>query len=173
MPIHNANVEAFVYQDGVPNGRPLKLKLEDTGKGYPDITMGDGIYSAYLTQSPGSRLQKSYYLSVVLKTDYNNGKAYLPKPYGNEKMRKTFDCCGSKLPDYYTIPTSPFERVLSGQSFMSKPAKINGKKDQFPPSRITDLKLKNYVNHTLQATLEWTSPGKYLLIYLEGVPKKS
>merc|ERR1711902_124056 len=25
--------------------------------------------------------------------------------------------------------------------------------------RITDLKLKNYVNRTLKATLEWTAPG--------------
>ena len=71
LPIHNANVEAFVYQEG-GNGRPLKLKLEDNGRGYPDITMGDGIYSAYLTQQL-TRFHKSY-LSVVLKTDYNNGK---------------------------------------------------------------------------------------------------
>ena len=89
------------------------------------------------------------------------GKAYLPKPYGNEKTRSSFDCCGSKLPDYYTIPTSPFERVLSGQSFMStRPMeKNNAKKDQFPPARITDLRLKSYVNHTLQATLMWTATG--------------
>ena len=89
------------------------------------------------------------------------GKAYLPKPYGNENTRSTFDCCGSKLPDYYTIPTSPFERVLSGQSFVSIPTGRSSKKDQLPPARITDLRLKNYIDHTLQATLTWTSPGLY------------
>jgi hypothetical protein len=73
LPIHNANVEAFVYQEG-GNGRPLKLKLEDNGRGYPDITMGDGIYSAYLTQQSTPQHQQKSYLSVVLKTDYNNGK---------------------------------------------------------------------------------------------------
>ena len=73
LPIHNANVEAFVYQEG-GNGRPLKLKLEDNGRGYPDITMGDGIYSAYLTQQSTLANQQKSYLSVVLKTDYNNGK---------------------------------------------------------------------------------------------------
>ena len=83
----------------------------------------------------------------------------MPKPYGNEKTRATFDCCGSKLPDYYTIPTSPFERVLSGQSFMTRLVGKNSKKDQFPPARITDLRLKTYVNQTLQATLTWTAPG--------------
>ena len=73
LPIHNANVEAFVYQEG-GNGRPLKLKLEDNGRGYPDITMGDGIYSTYLTQQSTPQHQQKSYLSVVLKTDYNNGK---------------------------------------------------------------------------------------------------
>ena len=73
LPIHNANVEAFVYQEG-GNGRPLKLKLEDNGRGYPDITMGDGIYSAYLTQQSTPQHHQKSYLSVVLKTDYNNGK---------------------------------------------------------------------------------------------------
>ena len=36
--------------------------------------MGDGIYSAYLTQQSTPQHQQKYYLSVVLKTDYNNGK---------------------------------------------------------------------------------------------------
>ena len=91
----------------------------------------------------------------MLKTDYNHGKANLPKPYGNEVSRQ---CCGSKLPEYYNIPTSPFERVFSGQSFINV-GYNSSKPDYFPPSRITDLKLKNYVNRTLYATLEWTAPG--------------
>ena len=96
-----------------------------------------------------------FYSSAVLKTDYNHGKANLPKPYGNEVSRQ---CCGSKLPEYYNIPTSPFERVFSGQSFINI-GYNSSKPDYFPPSRITDLKLKNYVNRTLYATLEWTAPG--------------
>lgn len=101
------------------------------------------------------------FFSIILKTDYNNGKAYLPKPYGNEN---SFHCCGSKLPDYYTIPTSPFERVFSGQSFsLSKTAILRNfttqKTDVFPPNRITDLKVKSYLNSSLNVILEWTAPG--------------
>ena len=129
------------------------MLLRDGGTGYPDITKGDGIYSAYLTvQARGT-------FSVILKTDYNHGKANLPKPYGNEASATRRQCCGSKLPDYYNIPTSPFERVFAGQSFTNEKPWNTTKSDHFPPSRITDLKLKNYVNHTLKATLEWTAPG--------------
>ena len=93
-------------------------------------------------------------LSLLLKTDYNKGGAYLPKPYGNEK---SFNCCGSKLPDFYTIPTSPFERVFSGHSFTS--FKTFEKKDPFPPSRITDFKVEKYENRSLNVKLQWTAPG--------------
>ena len=160
LPIQNANVLVFVYPPTRRTehySRPLKLKLGDEGTGYPDITAGDGIYSAYLTL-PANEYSSDDYYSVVLKTDYNNGMAYLPKPYGNEK---NFHCCGSKLPEYYTIPTSPFERVFAGRSL--KNAKINHgqskKKDYFPPSRITNLRLEGYFNETLKAKLSWTAPG--------------
>ena len=154
LPIQDARVIAFVYPPSL-DSRPIKLLLQDGGTGYPDITKGDGIYSAYLTvQAQGT-------FSVILKTDYNHGKANLPKPYGNEASVTRRQCCGSKLPDYYNIPTSPFERVFAGQSFTNeKPWNTTtNKADHFPPSRITDLKLKNYVNRTLKATLEWTAPG--------------
>ena len=39
---------AFVYPPSL-DSRPVKILLKDTGSGYPDITQGDGIYSAYLT----------------------------------------------------------------------------------------------------------------------------
>lgn len=61
LPIHNANVEAFVYPPKQElqlqqTTTALKLKLQDTGSGYPDITAGDGIYSAYLTTSHGEKI---------------------------------------------------------------------------------------------------------------------
>ena len=126
---------------------PTRVTLKDQGTGYPDITQGDGIYSAYLPS-----LQNGFY-SVVINADYNSGQANLPKFYGNAQT----ECCGSKLPDYYTIPTSPFERVLPGQSFYQMISSQT--KDPFPPNKITDLSLKRYENNTLYATLEWTSPG--------------
>ena len=59
---------------------PLFLGLgRYIGRGYPNITMGDGIYSAYLTQQSTPQHQQKSYLSVVLKTDYNNGKFLFPR----------------------------------------------------------------------------------------------
>ena len=49
------------------------------GRGYPDITMGDGIYSAYLTQQSTPQHQQKSYLSVVLQTDHNNCKFLFPR----------------------------------------------------------------------------------------------
>ena len=47
MPIRNAKVIAKVL---IPNSAiPIELELTDDGTGYPDITKGDGIYSAYFT----------------------------------------------------------------------------------------------------------------------------
>ena len=48
LPIQDAHVVAFVYPPSL-DSRPVKILLKDTGSGYPDITQGDGIYSAYLT----------------------------------------------------------------------------------------------------------------------------
>ena len=159
LPIQDAHVVAFVYPPSL-DSRPIKVLLKDEGSGYPDITKGDGVYSAYLT------VQASGTFSVVLKADYNHGKANLPKPYGNEVPKQ---CCGSKLPDYYNIPTSPFERVFAGQSFSNskRHSSVNTnsttlvvtKPDPYPPSRVTDLRVKEYVNQTLYATLQWTAPG--------------
>ena len=33
-----------------PDGTVVEVRLRDDGAGYPDITAGDGIYSAYFTQ---------------------------------------------------------------------------------------------------------------------------
>ena len=147
LPIQDAHVEALVYP---PDSKePTRLILSDKGSGYPDITHGDGIYSAYLTNQPKS----AGFFSAIISADYNSGKANLPKFYGHADS----ECCGSSLPDFYAIPTSPFERVLPGKSFSVPSKKLN--RDSFPPNRITDLRLKSYQNTSLYATLEWTAPG--------------
>ena len=58
---------------GTQNVRPFGLGGYN-GRGYPNITMGNGIYSAYLTQQSTPQHQQKSYLSLVLKTDYNNSK---------------------------------------------------------------------------------------------------
>ena len=150
LPIQDAHVEALVYP---PDSKePTRLILADKGSGYPDITHGDGIYTAYLTNQPKS----AGFFSVIISADYNSGQANLPKFYGHADS----ECCGSSLPDFYAIPTSPFSRVLPGKSFSVEVDQKALNKDIFPPNRITDLRLKSYPhNSSLYATLEWTAPG--------------
>ena len=47
-PVVNATVLATVHRPGAVE--PITIALRDTGSGYPDITRGDGVYSAYFTQ---------------------------------------------------------------------------------------------------------------------------
>jgi hypothetical protein len=53
LPIIDAEIIAeasYLNKDG--RVRSLTATLKDTGTGYPDITKGDGIYSAYLIHVP-------------------------------------------------------------------------------------------------------------------------
>lgn len=80
LPVLNANVTATVR---IPNGGHhshssmmsfIRVPLLDTGSGDPDITWGDGIYSAYFTQLgplPGV-------FGVNIEVNDNNGQAVVP-----------------------------------------------------------------------------------------------
>lgn len=159
LPVQSANIVAEIIKPGVVGEKGvIRLTLGDDGLGYPDITAKDGIYSGYLTDlsaEPGT------YEFSVSATD-NAGQARVSKPFG----KSDYECCGSALPDYYTIPTSTFERLVIGESFhLTASASYfvrNGSphiKDNFPPNRITDLKVKGYQNNTLGVILQWTAPG--------------
>eukprot|EP00094_Tigriopus_californicus_P008295 TCALIF_07991-PA protein Name:"Similar to Clca2 Calcium-activated chloride channel regulator 2 (Mus musculus)" AED:0.28 eAED:0.30 QI:0/0.16/0/0.42/1/1/7/0/1091 len=159
LPIQNAKVVAEVLKPGVAGAKgAIFLNLRDDGLGYPDITAKDGIYSGYLTDF--SAESGTYELSVSV-TD-NAGQARVSKPFG----KSNYECCGSALPNYYTIPTPTFERIVIGESFhLATSASYfvrNGSphiKDDFPPNRVTDLRVKGYQNNTLGVILQWTAPG--------------
>ena len=163
LPIHDAEViveSSYQTKDGKIQFTSTTLK--DLGTGYPDITRGDGIYSAYLIHLPKDVSS----LSFSVKASHNNGQARIPKPFGGAKHDKTgLACCGSSLPELFTIPSQPFERYIVGKSVeMNKSIKLQGQLqhsgDSFPPSRISDLALVSYVNDSsLFATLSWSAPG--------------
>lgn len=78
LPVLNANVTAVMRLPGGHHhqyGQQLiRVPLLDTGSGDPDITWGDGIYSAYFTQLgpvPGV-------FGVSLQINDNNGQAVVP-----------------------------------------------------------------------------------------------
>jgi hypothetical protein len=157
LPVRDGNVVATITRPG--SSTPVEIALRDDGTGYPDITAGDGIYSAYFvdfTSEPGL-----YGVAVV--ADHNSGRASVPKP----EAPIDGDCCGSTMAaNMFSIPTRSFEQHVAGASFkitQGVPYFVrNGEPDRsdvFPPSRVTDLAVASYVNQTLYAVLAWSAPG--------------
>lgn len=80
LPVLNANVSAVIrlpggqHLQGYDSDLIVRVPLLDTGSGDPDITWGDGVYSAYFTQLgslPGV-------FSVSLEINDNSGQAVVP-----------------------------------------------------------------------------------------------
>lgn len=155
LPLSQATVVATITN---PGGLATEVELEDGGTGYPDITAGDGIYSAYFTAlgpEPG------YYTVRVVAGD--GGTARVPTLTGGPGSR---DCCGSSFPTLATIPTPSFSRIVTAPSFPVATAVqyllqggLPRMQDIFPPSRTSDLSLVSYPNSSLVARLAWTAPG--------------
>ena len=160
-PVVNATVLATIHRPG--HVEPIIITLRDTGSGYPDITRGDGIYSAYFTMfssEPG-------FYSVVVTATNTQGQASLPRLTEAERSGEAeVSCCGSSLPFSFTVPTTPFTRhTLAGSFFVQEGSQFYlrqgspHRNDVYPPSRITDFQLHNYLEDSLYVTLVWTAPG--------------
>ena len=77
IPVIDAHVKATVFKPGgdLEASSPLTFVLRDNGAGYPDITAGDGIYSAYFADY--ATVPGLYTIRVV--ADNNDGLARTPK----------------------------------------------------------------------------------------------
>jgi hypothetical protein len=76
LPVLNAAAVAELYMPGsLEDGSMYTLQLHDNGLGYPDITEGDGIYTAYV---PGHAMVAGYYAVRLSVTD-NGGQALQPR----------------------------------------------------------------------------------------------
>ena len=158
-PILDAEVVATVLRPG--GAAPVTVTLRDTGSGYPDITRGDGIYSAYFTQF----ISEPGFYSVVVSAANKNGEARLPR-LSESEADSELTCCGSSMPFSFTVPTTPFSRhSLTGSFFVEEGSQFYlrqgspHRNDVYPPSRITDFQLANYLDNSLYVTLKWTAPG--------------
>ena len=167
-PVLDAEVVATVHRPG--KAEPVSVVLKDTGSGYPDLTRADGIYSAYFTQftsEPG-------FYSVVVSVRNRDGEAKLPRlssssptsNFTNSNSTSSYACCGSSLPFSFTVPVTHFHRhSLAGSFFVEEGSQFYlrqgspTRNDVFPPGRITDFQLANYLDNSLYVTLKWTAPG--------------
>ena len=76
LPVLNAAATAELYMPGaLEDGSKYALTLRDNGLAYPDITAGDGVYSAYV---PRYSMEPGFY-SVRLTVTDNAGAATVPK----------------------------------------------------------------------------------------------
>ena len=159
VPVSGAEVVAVITR---PDGREVRLVLTDTGTGYPDITGGDGIYSGYFSSycdTPGT------YSLVVTARDMAASARVPTLSYSLAS-----DCCGSSYPGLNTIPTPPFTRIVTGQSFQvavgAQYLIENGTpqmRDVLAPVRVTDFTVAQQTNTSLQVSLAWSAPGDDLL----------
>ena len=100
LPVNKARIHAKIYG---PENERYSLDLHDSGTGYPDITQGDGIYSAYFT---GISSATGFY-SVTVEADSDEGRATMTRPLAHGGG-VGFACCGSKYPEYMSTPVSRF-----------------------------------------------------------------
>lgn len=131
-----------------PGGEQLELELHDDGLGYPDITQGDGLYSAYI---PSYSSLPGFYSLRLVTFDSREGAAI--------QTGSVFpNCCGSRLfpKNSLSIPVAPYSMVVPG------PALYLGQglgEDLAPPNRISDLALVAEAGTNLEVELAWTAPG--------------
>ncbi len=168
LPVLQAELTARVRRPG--SEALILVRMVDDGSGYPDITRGDGIYSAYFTQfSTETLLGGTYSLEVEA---INNGTAGVLNTRRSETLPALGGCCGSSLPVAPAIPLESFRRFSMSASFSYNPFASSSpageqnrtglaaqKRDLFPPSRISDFRLANYFNNSLFVTLAWSAPG--------------
>ena len=117
-------------------------------------------FSGYLTSF--SSVAGAY--SWVVRASDAAGRARVP----SQSPGTGADCCGSGFPVSSTIPTPSFTRLVTAASFyMTEGVQFfirNGmpkSQDLFPPSRVTDLRVKTYddADGRLDVVVAWTAPG--------------
>jgi len=155
MAVSGAEVIAIVSR---PDGDRVEVVLHDSGTGYPDIAIGDGIYSAYFTDF--SQLAGLYSIRIIARN--HEGKASVSS---FQSMQKSMQC-GSEYAFTAQIPSLHFTRFTRTPSFFlaqgvrySIKDGVPHRKDVYPPARITDLQASLLPDISLQMVLTWTATG--------------
>ena len=132
-------------------GGDISLELRDTGLASPDVTKGDGLYSAFI---PVFAKYAGYH-SVRITVE-NKEQTSVNTLRGLEGDGKR--CCGSSLGLGERRRTGQFSRYFT-QPSLYVIRTTNTNTDVTPPSRITDLHLTSINSSALEVGLGWTAPG--------------
>ncbi|XP_070559947.1 calcium-activated chloride channel regulator 1-like [Ptychodera flava] len=155
-PILKADVVATVERPR-PHA-PVKVNLLDNGAG-ADFTEDDGVYSGVFLDFVTATCPNCRYNVKVTAVD-TDGTAQVPISTFTGGVLPIRPPNGIDENTNITEPVGPFYRVVSGGVIQAPLTIPPG--DNFPPSRITDLKVAatSYDNQTV--TLAWTAPGNDL-----------
>jgi len=145
-PVVGASVTA---QLSGPGGNII-LALQDTGLGYPDLTHGDGVYSAYV---PVFARYAGYH-EIKIRAE-NSGNTLV---YKQDTSKPSTKCCGSRMVSSIGEPTGKFYRFVTGPSFFINKTNFL-QKDLTPPSRISDFRILSTNTTMLRINFTWTAPG--------------
>ncbi|KAG8437234.1 hypothetical protein GDO86_008078, partial [Hymenochirus boettgeri] len=155
LPVKGAKVTAFIDHEIQAS---VMLELLDNGAG-ADIIKGDGIYSKYFLNSPGNgryklkvRVQgtedESRFAAPMSRALYIPGYVENNKIYVNiERPQENEDA---------QVSLGSFSRTASGGSFIISNVYEKATKDNYKPSKITDLEAQIRMNKFL---LSWTATG--------------
>ena len=168
LPVLNTRVFATVAQPGEAEAA-ARIELVDNGRGYPDLTRGDGVYTGYFSQlaaSPGYYIVTVEAVNNATATVVNTRKLEAMSSSNNNINNSTTEV-GSSFPTLPSIPLESFKRFTTAPSFylattaefISVAGGPARRKDTVAPARITDFRLANYFNNSLFVTLAWSAPG--------------
>ncbi|XP_006812944.1 calcium-activated chloride channel regulator 4-like [Saccoglossus kowalevskii] len=155
-PILHANVTATVERP-TPHA-PVQVQLYDNGSGI-DSTKNDGVYSRQFVEFVSATCPNCRY-NVKIKVEARNGLASIPISASNSGRALSIRPPGPKEESNITVPIDDFDRVDTGGAIQA-PVTVSDD-DEFPPSRIADLRVTGTSYDDQTITLEWTAPGNDL-----------
>ena len=127
-----------------------EVQLRDAGTGYPDITRGDGVYSAYL---PAPATPGWAELSITAHGGDQTEASSLDTGAAER-------CCGSQLPTSRGASLGQFTRHVTAASlYLPAEAARPAGEDSTPPARVSDLRLVSTNTTSLELQLQWSAPG--------------
>nr|XP_006812942.1 PREDICTED: epithelial chloride channel protein-like [Saccoglossus kowalevskii] len=157
-PILHANVIATVERP-TPHAS-VQVQLLDNGAGTVlDSTKNDGVYSGLFLEFVTATCPNCRY-NVKIKVEARDGLVSIPISTSNNGQALSIRPPGPKEESNITVPIDDFDRVDTGGAIQA-PVTVSDD-DEFPPSRITDLRVTETSYDDQTVKLEWTAPGNDL-----------
>ncbi|XP_070557598.1 calcium-activated chloride channel regulator 1-like isoform X2 [Ptychodera flava] len=152
-PILKASVIATVER---PNPySPVDVQLRDNGAG-ADTLKGDGVYSGVFMDFVTATCPNCRY-NIKVTAEDKDGIAEVPVDASFSRVLPVNPVYPSDQNTNQTERVGQFSRVASGGVIQAPVTIPPG--DNFPPSRITDLRVVNASHDQQTITLAWTAPG--------------